>query len=174
MTQEDTSDESEVMTQENSLPGARTDCDRRVFNFDNGYRVEAREVAYEDEEGLYEVFVHDPDGNITYDVFDPDDDPGCLFENEVQNLLNQIEALPPQDARRVFKFDNGYSASVVRDQETYGDPYGLYELTVIGPDGEPDYDTFGLDDEAFEGLYEEEVQAILNQIEGHPGQEEQT
>ena len=39
------------------------------------------------------------------------------------------------------QFDNGYEASVVRSEYTYGGKDGLYELAVLDSDGELTYDT---------------------------------
>jgi len=36
----------------------------------------------------------------------------------------------------VYRFGNGYGASVVQGQHTYGGPAGLYELAVISFDGD--------------------------------------
>ena len=38
-------------------------------------------------------------------------------------------------------FDNGYGASVVKHEFSYGGDKGLYELAVLGKDGELTYDT---------------------------------
>jgi hypothetical protein len=38
-------------------------------------------------------------------------------------------------------FDNGYGASVVRHEYSYGGKDGLYELAVLSNDGELTYDT---------------------------------
>ena len=40
----------------------------------------------------------------------------------------------------VFKFDNGYGASVIRGFGSYGYKDGLYELAVLGPSGRHVYD----------------------------------
>lgn len=38
-------------------------------------------------------------------------------------------------------FDNGYGASVVKHEHSYGGDNGLYELAVLGNDGQITYDT---------------------------------
>ena len=76
--------------------------------------------------------------------------------------------------RKEIKFDNGYSASVVCNHNdsthfgsTYGACSGLFEVAVIGPDGNLDYstpvtgDVIGYQD--FHG-----VAAILDQIKALP------
>ena len=42
---------------------------------------------------------------------------------------------------RVIAFDNGYSASVICHGGSYGHESGLFEVAVIGPDGQLDYTT---------------------------------
>lgn len=39
------------------------------------------------------------------------------------------------------EFDNGYGVSVVKSPHTYGGDKGLYELAVLGNDGQITYDT---------------------------------
>ena len=41
----------------------------------------------------------------------------------------------------VITFENGYGASVVRHEYSYGGKDGLYELAVLNSDGELTYDT---------------------------------
>lgn len=42
---------------------------------------------------------------------------------------------------KVFKFDNGYGASVVCSNMSYGSQEGLFEVAVLGKDGNIAYDT---------------------------------
>jgi hypothetical protein len=44
------------------------------------------------------------------------------------------------DYKKVFKFDNGYEASVVSNEMTYGGKSGLFEVAVM-KDGEIVYNT---------------------------------
>lgn len=46
----------------------------------------------------------------------------------------------------IFKFPNGYGASVVRHSFSYGSEEGKWELGVLGPDGKLTYDTPITDD----------------------------
>lgn len=74
--------------------------------------------------------------------------------------------------QRLYYFDNGYGASVIRHDYSYGGPEGLWELAVIEKStGEKGfrltYDTPVTDD--VEGqLTEEEVEALLKQIKELP------
>jgi hypothetical protein len=61
-------------------------------------------------------------------------------------------------------FDNGYGASIVKGEHTYGGKDGLYELGVLGKDGKLCYDTPITED--VEGyLTEEGVTEFLKQIQ---------
>ncbi len=61
-------------------------------------------------------------------------------------------------------FDNGYGASVVRSQYTYGGDKGLYELAVFGKDGHITYDT-PITNDVIGYLRPEDVTDILEQIQ---------
>ena len=41
----------------------------------------------------------------------------------------------------IYKFDNGYGASVVKHDFSYGGKKGLYEIAVLDNDGDLCYDT---------------------------------
>jgi hypothetical protein len=61
-------------------------------------------------------------------------------------------------------FENGYGASVVKGEHTYGGKDGLYELAVLDKDGKLCYDTPVTDD--VEGyLSEDEVTKLMEQIQ---------
>ena len=69
----------------------------------------------------------------------------------------------------VYKFDNGYGASVVRHNFSYGSDKGLFELAVLK--FIPDTDNFDLDyntpitDDVLGSLTEQDVLDTLAQIE---------
>ena len=65
-----------------------------------------------------------------------------------------------------LKFPNGYEASVVRGDFTYGGPRGLYELAVLH-DGEIVYDT-PVTDDVLGHLTEGDVTERLNEIASLP------
>lgn len=46
----------------------------------------------------------------------------------------------------VYKFDNGFGASVVKHSGSYGSDKGLYEIAVLDSDGEMSYTTPITDD----------------------------
>ena len=61
-------------------------------------------------------------------------------------------------------FDNGYGVSVVKGPYTYGGGDGLYELAVLGKDGELSYDT-PIADDTIGYLTQQEVTDIVKQIQ---------
>lgn len=72
--------------------------------------------------------------------------------------------------QRLYRFDNGYGASVVRFSGSYGNEYGLWELAVIKWSGESyelTYDT-PVTDDVIGWLSDDEVQDNLGKIRGLP------
>ena len=61
------------------------------------------------------------------------------------------------------QFDNGYEASVVKSEYTYGGKYGLYELAVF-KDGEICYDT-PITDDVIGYLRPEDVTDVMKKIQ---------
>jgi len=61
------------------------------------------------------------------------------------------------------QFDNGYEASVVRSEYTYGGDKGLYELAVF-KDGEICYDT-PITDDVIGYLRPEDVTDVMTKIQ---------
>ena len=64
----------------------------------------------------------------------------------------------------VITFDNGYGASVIRHNYSYGGDAGLYELAVLDKDGELTYDT-PITSDVMGYLTPEDVTEILIQIQ---------
>lgn len=63
-----------------------------------------------------------------------------------------------------FKFDNGYGASVIKHYGSYGYELDLWELAVLGPDGDLNYGT-SITDDVLGYLTDEEVRETLKQIQ---------
>ena len=78
------------------------------------------------------------------------------------DVIKFIEQL--NGVRRRIMFDNGYGASVIRHNYSYGGRDGLYELAVLHKDGEPTYNT-PITDDVMGYLTPEDVTEILIQIQ---------
>lgn len=63
-----------------------------------------------------------------------------------------------------IQFDNGYGASVVRSQYTYGGDKGLYELAVLDSDGHITYDT-PITNDVIGYLRPEDVTDVIEKIQ---------
>lgn len=59
------------------------------------------------------------------------------WEESVREILEGGGA----DHRETVYFANGYGVSVIRNAGSYGFSEGLFEVAVLGPDGELDYST---------------------------------
>ena len=68
--------------------------------------------------------------------------------------------------RKLFKFDNGYGASLVKNPYSYGYDQGLWELAVL-KNGELCYDT-PITDDVIGYLNDPEADAILHNIADLP------
>jgi hypothetical protein len=63
----------------------------------------------------------------------------------------------------IVQFPNGYGASIVQGEHTYGGKDGLYEIAVFGKDGGITYDT-PITNDVLGYLSEQEVEKILLDI----------
>jgi len=66
--------------------------------------------------------------------------------------------------RATIKFDNGYGASVIRTEHSYGGAAGLYELAVLDKDGEISHNT-SVTGDVLGWLKEDDVTEALQKIE---------
>ena len=62
-------------------------------------------------------------------------------------------------------FENGYGASVVRHEYSYGGKDGLYELAVLDTEGEIHYDNSVAEGDVHGYLNEEGVTVLLKRIQ---------
>lgn len=67
--------------------------------------------------------------------------------------------------QKIYKFENGRGASVVRHQYSYGGEKGLYELAVLDDNGKLDYTT-PITNDVIGWLTWEEVIELLRKIKG--------
>ncbi len=65
--------------------------------------------------------------------------------------------------QRIYQFPNGYGASVVKNDMSYGGKNGLWELAVLDADGGLCYDT-PITDDVIGHLNDPQVDDILGQI----------
>ena len=63
-----------------------------------------------------------------------------------------------------IQFDNGYGASVVKHEYSYGGKDGLYELAVLDSDGKLTYET-PVTDDVIGYLTQQEVTDLMEQIQ---------
>ena len=63
----------------------------------------------------------------------------------------------------IVQFPNGYGASIVKGEHTYGGKDGLYELAVFGQDGHISYDTL-ITEDVMGYLTEQDVEKTLTDI----------
>jgi hypothetical protein len=85
------------------------------------------------------------------------------FDTIVFNELN-FQTHPTGFGQQcIVQFSNGYGASIVKSQYTYGGREGLYELAVFGKDGGITYDT-PITDDVLGYLSEQEVEKTLSDI----------
>jgi hypothetical protein len=71
-----------------------------------------------------------------------------------------------------IQFDNGYGASIVRHNFSYGGREGLYELAVLGEGGKLHYDNSVANGDVRGYLNETEVTELLKQIQDFPSNDE--
>lgn len=64
----------------------------------------------------------------------------------------------------IFRFSNGWGASVVQGPYTYGGPDGLFELGVLDSNGRLNYDTPVAPDDVVGYLTNEDVKEKLSQL----------
>ena len=67
-------------------------------------------------------------------------------------------------------FENGYGASVVRGEYTYGGDKGLYELAVLDSNGDLTYDT-PITNDVLGHLSEDDVTEVLKEIQSLPNEQ---
>ena len=87
------------------------------------------------------------------------------FDMEVDKIdLYEVSPTYGEGAvQYIYKFLNGYCASVVRHNSSYGNNKGLYELAVLDKDGSLCYDT-PITDDVIGSLKFEEAEDICYKI----------
>jgi len=79
--------------------------------------------------------------------------------------FKELPSLPCHDGiQYIYKAENGYGASIVQHQFSYGGKKGLWELAVLGPNGDICYST-DITSDVVGHLTDEEVNELLEQID---------
>ena len=81
-----------------------------------------------------------------------------LFDNPTSNEPHSAMS----GEQRIYEFDNGFRASVIRGEHSYGGDVGLYELAVLDDDGLR-YDT-PITNDVIGRLTQTEVEDLLVRI----------
>lgn len=66
--------------------------------------------------------------------------------------------------QKIYTFNNGYGASVICNQSSYGSDNGLFELAVLDKDGEICYDTT-ITSDVIGYMTHDHVARVLKEIE---------
>lgn len=83
----------------------------------------------------------------------------------------ECEVTPCWDGvKKVYRFANGYGASVIRHQYSYGGDVGLWEVGVLGVNGKLCYST-PITEDVIGYLCEDEVRVVLRDIAALPAAE---
>ncbi|OUW42618.1 hypothetical protein CBD41_08825 [bacterium TMED181] len=78
-------------------------------------------------------------------------------------MINPKEVSFEQGVQRIYKFDNGYGASAVMHEYSYGGPKGLWELAVLDSNGDLCYHT-PVTQDVIGHLDDSQLQLILKEI----------
>jgi hypothetical protein len=79
--------------------------------------------------------------------------------------FKELPSVPCHDGiQYIYKAENGYGASIVRHQWSYGGKEGLWELAVIDHDGEICYST-PITSDVVGHLTDKEVNKLLEEID---------
>lgn len=80
------------------------------------------------------------------------------FKDLKFNYFPQIKGV-----KAVAQFENGFGASIIKTEYSYGGRDGLYEMAVLDSDGSITYDT-SITDDVLGYLTENEVETYLDHI----------
>ena len=83
------------------------------------------------------------------------------------DLLFKAHPRHPNGIHARLTFPNGYGVSVIRSPYSYGGRQGLYELAVLGADGQLTYET-PVTDDVLGNLTVEEVTDAMAQVAALP------
>lgn len=81
--------------------------------------------------------------------------------------VNQVHPVDKGGTQQIYKFPNGYGASVIQSRFSYGGDRGLWELAVLNSREELDYST-PITSDVLGYLTWDEVQTTLAQIAALP------
>ncbi len=92
------------------------------------------------------------------------------FGTNFEPLMTRQHPVDPEGVQHVFKFQNGYGASVIRYRFSYGVDRGLWELAVVSFDDDGwhiNYET-PITSDVIGHLTETEVAQLLRDINACP------
>lgn len=85
------------------------------------------------------------------------------FHEKISNV-SQTDRGAVLGSHTVFEFTNGWSASVVCGPYSYGGPEGRYEMAVLNPEGDMDYENPVSPDDVTGWLTADGVTELLRQL----------
>lgn len=127
---------------------------------------EAKELAYDLSANNYEEFYVEGSFEINNEMTNEYNDLTKTVTMEFDNYKTSDESYAG-GIRRVYKFENGYGASVISHSFSYGGESGLWEIAVLDSMGNLTYNT-PITNDVIGNLTTSEVVKVLGDIKNLP------